>query len=206
MTESVSLLKKTFANIAKSVADLSEQLLALGDILETGETTKIVKKKAKKPASDPNMPKKPLSSYFIFAQEMRPTLKAEMPEANQTEIAKQLGVVWRGMTDAEKQDYVDQHNQLVSNYKSAMEKYSKSKETPPLSAESDIEVGSVPHPDAIEELAASEGVSASPKVDLEKSPKKKNADKSKKRKSDDEQKKKKKKKKSKHSGETVLTQ
>ena len=62
--------------------------------LENGKGSK--KKKAKK---DPNAPKKPLSAYMLWLQEMRPTLKKKYPSASITELSKKAGEHWKGITD-----------------------------------------------------------------------------------------------------------
>jgi hypothetical protein len=45
----------------------------------------VTKKKRKK---DPNAPKRNMSAYFLFSQEIRPTIREENPQATFGEIAK----------------------------------------------------------------------------------------------------------------------
>ena len=71
------------------------------------------KRKAKK---DPNMPKKPWSSYFFFCDEFRQSVKEKNPELKATEIAKHLGKLWSECGD--KTSYENMS-------KEAKEKYNK---------------------------------------------------------------------------------
>jgi len=56
-------------------------------------------KKAKK-KKDPNAPKKPMSAYMFFVNELRPKLKVERPELGILEVSKEAGKLW-GSMDAE---------------------------------------------------------------------------------------------------------
>mmetsp|Transcript_27051 Transcript_27051/g.65637 ORF Transcript_27051/g.65637 Transcript_27051/m.65637 type:complete len:607 (-) Transcript_27051:501-2321(-) len=62
-------------------------------------------KKAKKAKKDPNAPKGPTSSYFYFAQDTRPEVVAENPEAKFTEVSKMLGAMWREIDGKKKMKY-----------------------------------------------------------------------------------------------------
>ena len=53
-----------------------------------------------KPVVDETLPKKPLSSFFLFSAEAREALKKEQPEIKQTEILKKIGAQWKEL-DAE---------------------------------------------------------------------------------------------------------
>ena len=60
------------------------------------------KKKRKREKRDPNAPKAPMSSYLLFSQKNRSRVKEEHPEMTPTEIASELGRIWRAMNDEEK--------------------------------------------------------------------------------------------------------
>lgn len=49
--------------------------------------------------------KKKLNSYMRFVIEQRPLLVSSNPRLSVTEIASQLGKMWRELGDAEKQKY-----------------------------------------------------------------------------------------------------
>ncbi len=53
-----------------------------------------------KPVVDETLPKKPLSSFFLFSAEAREKLKKEEPDIKQTEILKKIGSQWKEL-DAE---------------------------------------------------------------------------------------------------------
>lgn len=50
--------------------------------------------KAKKP-KDPNAPKRPMSSFLLFANERRAAMKEAHPEMSHTEITRELGNLWK---------------------------------------------------------------------------------------------------------------
>lgn len=47
-------------------------------------------------------PKRPLSAFMCFCQTMRPTVKAENPDAKMTDLTKELAARWRALDDANK--------------------------------------------------------------------------------------------------------
>lgn len=50
-------------------------------------------------------PKKKLTGFMLFSTKMRPDLKAKQPELTFGELGKELGKMWRGLSDAEKAKY-----------------------------------------------------------------------------------------------------
>ena len=63
------------------------------------------KKKTKAP-KDPNREKRPLTPYFIFANEKRNEVKAKHADIKITEISKKLGEMWKSLPDEEKAQYI----------------------------------------------------------------------------------------------------
>ncbi|KAG2185786.1 hypothetical protein INT43_002223 [Umbelopsis isabellina] len=57
------------------------------------------KRRAKK---DPNAPKRGLSAYMFFSQELRQKVKEDNPEASFGQIGKILGDKWKEMDDSDK--------------------------------------------------------------------------------------------------------
>jgi high mobility group protein B3 len=47
------------------------------------------------------------SGFLIFSNEIRPKLKTEQPGLSFGQLAKQLGQIWKGMSDLEKAPYVE---------------------------------------------------------------------------------------------------
>lgn len=46
---------------------------------------------------DPNAPKRPPSSFFLFCSEMRPMLREKNPGMGPTDVAKELGLLWKSV-------------------------------------------------------------------------------------------------------------
>ena len=61
---------------------------------------------SKKKEKDPNAPKKPLSSYMLFAQEERSKVKADHPTMLSKDVAVEMGQRWKLLTDEERNHYV----------------------------------------------------------------------------------------------------
>mmetsp|Transcript_35233 Transcript_35233/g.41560 ORF Transcript_35233/g.41560 Transcript_35233/m.41560 type:complete len:198 (-) Transcript_35233:194-787(-) len=78
------------------------------------------KKKAKK---DPNAPKRPMSSYFLWIAEVRESLKAKHPDASLGEFSKILGAKWKTLSDREKAPFVEQAATAKENYTEALKRY-----------------------------------------------------------------------------------
>merc|ERR1712025_1541784 len=74
--------------------------------------------------ADPNRPKKPLSSYFLFTADKRDEMKAKYPDLKVHEIAKKLGEMWKNMEDKSK--YEKQAEEAKSAYQEAMRNYQPS--------------------------------------------------------------------------------
>ena len=79
-------------------------------------------KKPKKPV-DPNCPKKPPSSYFLFTSEARPKLREEHPDTKITEIAKMLGKMWKELDEDKKAVYDANAKTQKKEYEEKMKEY-----------------------------------------------------------------------------------
>lgn len=51
---------------------------------------------------DPNAPKRGLSAYMFFCQDMRETIKTENPDMSFTDLTKELGRQWKELTESDK--------------------------------------------------------------------------------------------------------
>lgn len=78
------------------------------------------KKRKKK---DPNAPKRPLSTFFLFSQDERPAVKALYPNYSVGEIAKELGERWNKVSPEVKAKYELKATQAKQNYEVEMGKY-----------------------------------------------------------------------------------
>ena len=72
--------------------------------------------KYKKQQEKTKPPKRPLSAFFLFMQETRPVVKERMPNASVQEISKEMGAIWRNMTDDEKRPFVDKNQEGKAKY------------------------------------------------------------------------------------------
>merc|ERR1712045_927288 len=85
-----------------------------------------------KPKRDPNLPKQPLSAYFLYSQDERLKVKAEHPAYSICEIAKELGRRWAVMTPEGKQRYQQQAEQGRQKYDQEMVAYRQANPRPPI--------------------------------------------------------------------------
>jgi len=67
---------------------------------------------------DPNMPKRPLSSYFLFSNERRSILQQKMPEKKLTDLSKIISQEWKELDGDKKEQY-------AARAKRAKEKWDK---------------------------------------------------------------------------------
>lgn len=61
-------------------------------------------------------PKKPLTAYFLFMDEQRPSVKEENPGAKIGELAKIIGAKWKELDEESKVVYVEQANKAKEAY------------------------------------------------------------------------------------------
>lgn len=76
-----------------------------------------------KPKKDPNLPKKPKTSYMFFCDEHRNTVKVKSKTKQMGEISKTLGTMWKALSDEEKQPYVTKSEEAKEQYTEKMNNY-----------------------------------------------------------------------------------
>jgi hypothetical protein len=82
------------------------------------------KKGAKaKPKKDPNAPKRNLTSFFIFSNNMRSKIKEENPGLSFGELGKKVGGLFKDLSPEEKTKYEDLAKEDKIRYKEAMAAY-----------------------------------------------------------------------------------
>jgi len=87
--------KKRFFELAQKDAERYQaEVAAYG-----GEDVLKKKKRAKK---DPNAPKRALSAFFFFSNEKRQEVSGEHPEWKVGQIAQELGVRWKALSEEER--------------------------------------------------------------------------------------------------------
>lgn len=78
------------------------------------------RKKAKK---DPNAPKRALSSYMLFAADVRQQITANDPTLPMVEVSKKIGEQWQALEDDEKAPYEAKAAKLKQAYIASKAKY-----------------------------------------------------------------------------------
>jgi len=66
--------------------------------------------------NDDGRPKRPMSSYMLFANDIRAKLKSENPDAPITEIAKLTGAAWKECDEATKKKFEKKHKAAMAKY------------------------------------------------------------------------------------------
>ncbi|EGZ20308.1 hypothetical protein PHYSODRAFT_285400 [Phytophthora sojae] len=82
------------------------------------ETTKGSRKK-----KDPNAPKRALSAYFFFCNDIRQEVRDENPNKKITEIATLLAERWRALPDKKRAKYQKMHEEAKVKYQQQMDAY-----------------------------------------------------------------------------------
>jgi len=76
---------------------------------------------------DPNAPKKPIGSFFLYVGEMREKIKADYPEVQKhTEVSKKAGELWKALEPEAKKVYEDKAAALKAEYNIAFTAYKES--------------------------------------------------------------------------------
>jgi transcriptional regulator HMO1 len=83
-------------NMSKLFSDVASGIVADGALVG-GK-----KRKRQRREKDPNAPKRPLTSYFLYATHVRPEVKASMTTATAKEINDEILRRWNTMPDFEK--------------------------------------------------------------------------------------------------------
>merc|ERR1712013_525194 len=66
---------------------------------------------------DTHAPKRPMSAYFLFAQEKRNALKTEHSKKKMVDIHKVLAQKWKEADDEEKKQYLEASREAMKAYK-----------------------------------------------------------------------------------------
>jgi hypothetical protein len=92
---------KSLSEGIKGLESFFKEILPNAAVEEQG-TAEGTAKKSKKRVRDPNAPKHPLSSYLLFARDNRAAVKESRPELTPTEVAVELGRMWRELSVEQK--------------------------------------------------------------------------------------------------------
>merc|ERR550517_353975 len=77
--------------------------------------------------ADPNAPKRPMTSFFCFAEDERVKLAKTHPDNNVPENAKILAQRWKDISEIEKAKYEKMAEQASERHDEAVEKYKRTK-------------------------------------------------------------------------------
>ncbi|OWB57082.1 hypothetical protein B5S28_g3007 [[Candida] boidinii] len=91
-------------------------------------------KKKKKKVKDPNAPKKPLTSFFLFNNAIREDIQRErattgLPALSQPEVAQETSRRWKELTKEEKDKWKELYEERKVIYEEENRKYQLSKQT-----------------------------------------------------------------------------
>jgi hypothetical protein len=81
------------------------------------------KVRAKKDKKPKNAPKNPKSAYIFYCQEKRAELKVEKPDLPAKDVLRELGALWKGVDEEEKEKYKKMAEDDKGRYKNDMENY-----------------------------------------------------------------------------------
>jgi hypothetical protein len=86
------------------------------------------KRKAVKTLKDPAAPKRPQSSFFLFAGEERPKVMAELGNISVGEVGKEMGRRWAVLDKDNKEKYETAHMEAKVRYEQEKKNYQPSQE------------------------------------------------------------------------------
>ncbi|KAG7397462.1 hypothetical protein PHYBOEH_000682 [Phytophthora boehmeriae] len=79
--------------------------------------------KGSRKKKDPNAPKRALSAYFFFCNDIRQEVRDENPNKKITEIATLLAEKWRALPDKKRAKYQKLHEDAKAKYQQEMDEY-----------------------------------------------------------------------------------
>ncbi|XP_071693840.1 high mobility group B protein 13-like [Rutidosis leptorrhynchoides] len=129
--EEAEIAKKEEDELMKVLKQEALQLLRKKEKTET-----IIKKlkkmknkkdeKKNKKIKDPNMPKRPPSSFLLFSKQARKDLSEEKPGISNAQVTALISVKWKELSEEEKQKWNSEAAEAMEAYKKELEEYNKS--------------------------------------------------------------------------------
>ncbi|GAB5587437.1 high mobility group box 3 [Umbelopsis nana] len=114
-------LTKALETAGKSLLETAELFKRVGS-LEITTTAEDAKRKRKQ-QKDPNAPKRPPGSFFLFANDRRAKLRADHPDKDTKEIAKLLGEEWATLNEKSKKGWIHKADVEKERYNKELEAY-----------------------------------------------------------------------------------
>merc|ERR1712023_11698 len=90
------------------------------------QVLKKAKKIAKKP-KDKNQPKRPMSAFMFFSNDMRPKVQAELGTTDFGPVAKKVSEMWKALDKSARAKYDAKNAKAKAKYEKDLAKYKKSK-------------------------------------------------------------------------------
>merc|ERR1712217_57137 len=89
---------------------------------------KTVRKKYKKQPKDKNAPKRAMTSFFLYANSVRPSVVEELGGKNVAAIGKKIGEMWKALPAEEKAQWCEKQKQAKEKYHTVLAEYQKTEE------------------------------------------------------------------------------
>ncbi|KAG2181963.1 hypothetical protein INT43_006888 [Umbelopsis isabellina] len=124
MAKSPDTLKQ---ELTAALEAAGKSLLETSELLKKVSSLQVTEEGKKKRSKDPNAPKRPMGSFFLFANDRREKLRKEHPDLDTKEIARKLGEEWKVLSDSKKKNWTQKADALKDRYNKDVEAY-KTKE------------------------------------------------------------------------------
>ena len=82
-------------------------------------------KKMNRKKKDPNAPKRPQNAFILFSSDTRGKIKEEHADWKIGDVGKELGRLWRGMTDKDKAPFLKLSSKDKVRYETEMKSYTE---------------------------------------------------------------------------------
>ena len=128
MTTTLQLLEQHTEKIIRDLAaehgfDADEAIHKFLTNPSPPSTSVTLKKKKAKKARDPNKPKRSKNAFMLFSAAKRAEIKEANPDMKSTDISKQLGLLWKALSDDDKKPFELQAATEKDAYDKAMAAY-----------------------------------------------------------------------------------
>jgi len=84
---------------------------------------KLNKKKAEKFGKDPNMPKRPISAFMLYANTVRSQVRAANPSLSIGDTGKKIGEMWNSMPEDQKEEWKKKSKEGLDEWQKEVEAY-----------------------------------------------------------------------------------